>query len=209
VDRTAASDPPPRYYFTKDRLNSTRELVSASATVVTSYDYDVWGSPTESHLSGNISTHYQFTGRPYREASSLHYYRARYLAHNVGRFISRDPLWHLTRRAVQLYPYVGNNPATFVDPSGLLGEMQTGFEVGQEGESEGGDVPDCCSQCIPTHCDFVTGCYITMTCVNCVCHYDVDCTVDCRTMLQQAWRVVKGWWEDWFEMPDRTGTQHM
>jgi len=119
VDRTADSDPPPRYYFTKDWLSSTRELINASATVMTTYDYDVWGSPTETHLSGSVSTHYQFTGRPYREASSLHYYRARYLAHNAGRFISRDPLWHLTRRLVQLYPYVGNNPATFVDPSGL------------------------------------------------------------------------------------------
>jgi len=59
VDRTADSDPPPRYYFTKDRLNSTRELINASATVMTSYDYDVWGSPTESHLSGNISTRYR------------------------------------------------------------------------------------------------------------------------------------------------------
>ena len=62
VDRTAASDPPPRYYFTKDRLNSTRELINASATVVTSYDYDVWGTPTESHLSGNISTRYRHMG---------------------------------------------------------------------------------------------------------------------------------------------------
>ena len=62
VDRTAASDPPPRYYFTKDRLNSTRELISASATVVTSYDYDVWGTPTESHLSGNLSTRYRHAG---------------------------------------------------------------------------------------------------------------------------------------------------
>ena len=58
VDRTADSDPPPRYYFTKDRLNSTRELISASATVMSSYDYDVWGTPTESDLSGNVSTSY-------------------------------------------------------------------------------------------------------------------------------------------------------
>jgi len=62
VDRTADSDPPPRYYFTKDRLNSTRELINASATVMTRYDYDVWSVTSEAHLVGSVSTRYRAGG---------------------------------------------------------------------------------------------------------------------------------------------------
>jgi len=48
--------------LTKDRVNSTRELISASETVMASCDYDLWGTPTETHLSGNVSTMYRGAG---------------------------------------------------------------------------------------------------------------------------------------------------
>ena len=32
----------------------------------------------------------------------------------VGRFLSKDPVWHMNR-----YPYVGNNPVRLRDPNGL------------------------------------------------------------------------------------------
>jgi len=119
IDRTA--DPNITHYFMRDRLGSTRELVNASETVNTRYAYDVWGAPTETKLVGNVSTRYQFTGRSLDPTSGLYYYRARHYDHGIARFTSRDPLYHGARRHVDSYVYVGNNPATMVDPFGLWG----------------------------------------------------------------------------------------
>jgi len=99
VDRTADSDPPPRYYFTKDRLNSTRELINASATVMTSYDYDVWGTPTESHVSGDVSTRYRFSASETSDRAGLAWlgavYPIPYDAEYV-RWIASDQRWMRT-----------------------------------------------------------------------------------------------------------------
>jgi len=100
VDRTAASDPPPRYYFSKDRLNSTRELINASATVMTSYEYDVWGTPTESHLSGNVSTRYRFTASETSDRAALAWLGAVYpIPYDwvYCRWMSFDRRWERTR----------------------------------------------------------------------------------------------------------------
>jgi len=51
---------------------------------------------------------YSFTGREYDVETGLHYYRARYLDPNSGRFISKDPLGFEAGDPV-LYGYVGNN----------------------------------------------------------------------------------------------------
>jgi len=47
------------------------------------------------------------------------YYRARYYDANIGRFISEDPIGF--GGGINLYAYVGNSPATIIDPSGLVG----------------------------------------------------------------------------------------
>jgi len=70
VDRT--TDPDTAYYLTQDRLGSTRELVNGSETLNTRYDYNAWGDPTETHLSGNVSTDYRFRGW-YYASTSEHY----------------------------------------------------------------------------------------------------------------------------------------
>jgi len=118
IDRT--TEPNTSYYFTRDRLGSTRELVNTEETINARYAYDVWGDPTETQLSGSISTRKQFTGRPYSGTSALHNYRARYYANSVGRFVSRDPLYDMALTHVRNYAYVDNNPATMVDPTGLV-----------------------------------------------------------------------------------------
>jgi len=115
------TDPNVTHYFTRDRLGSTRELVNTSETVKTRYAYNVWGDPTETQLSGSVTTRYQFTGRSFDSTSDLYYYRARHYDNDVGRFTSRDPLYNGSRRHVDSYVYVGNNPATMVDPMGLMG----------------------------------------------------------------------------------------
>lgn len=50
--------------------------------------------------------------------ASPYYYRARYYEPRIGRFISNDPA--VFRGGLNLYAYVSNRPATFIDPNGLV-----------------------------------------------------------------------------------------
>jgi len=79
LDRT--TEPDTAYYVTRDRLGSTRELVSASETVNTGYAYDVWGKPTETQFSGSVSTDYRFRGWYYASTSD----------HYAGTGVDYDP----------------------------------------------------------------------------------------------------------------------
>ncbi len=69
-----------------------------------------------SRASTAFANPYAFTGRRFDPESGLYYYRARYYHVNLGRFLSRDPIW----ADRSLYSYVENNPTNAVDPSGLL-----------------------------------------------------------------------------------------
>ncbi len=54
---------------------------------------------------------------PSETETGLYYYRARYYDQNVGRLVSEDPIRF--GGGVSFYPYVGNHPLSFSDPTGL------------------------------------------------------------------------------------------
>ncbi|MCP4401561.1 MAG: RHS repeat-associated core domain-containing protein [bacterium] len=65
-----------------------------------------------------IENPYLFTGRRYDPESGNYYYRARIYSPELGRFLQTDPLGYVD--GLNLYAYVGNNPASWVDPLGLF-----------------------------------------------------------------------------------------
>ena len=69
LDRT--TEPSSPYYFMADRDKSTRELLDSSENVKTRYEYDVWGAPTETHLSGAVSTRYRARGKIHSDTTGL------------------------------------------------------------------------------------------------------------------------------------------
>jgi RHS repeat-associated protein len=71
----------------------------------------VYGNPG----SGNTGT-FQHTGQMYMPLLGLYYYRARYYSPQLGRFLQVDPVGY--KDDVDLYTYVGNDPADKSDPSG-------------------------------------------------------------------------------------------
>jgi RHS repeat-associated protein len=64
------------------------------------------------------SNEYKFTGKEWDEESDLYYSWHRYYSSEWGRFTQVDPLW-MKYPSVTSYQYCYNNPAKFIDPTGL------------------------------------------------------------------------------------------
>jgi RHS repeat-associated protein len=69
---------------------------------------------------GDVTTPYGFTGEM-EEPNNMVYLRARYYHHDLGRFISQDPVEGTLDdpKSLNLYAYANNNPVNRTDPSGL------------------------------------------------------------------------------------------
>jgi RHS repeat-associated protein len=108
-----------------DALGSTIALADANGSVQTFYTYDPFGTVT---VSGATNTNsYQFTGRESDGSTGLYFYRARYYSSAFSRFISEDPLGFPGGPEPNLYSYVGNDPVSLSDPSGLDPGNNCGF----------------------------------------------------------------------------------
>ena len=100
-------------YFLQDHLGSTVGLSDANGDISETNSYDSFGNPT----NGSFSTRYQFTGREWDPFSNHQFSRARWYDPAIGRFISDDPIG--LSGGINQYSYVGNNPVSATDPSGL------------------------------------------------------------------------------------------
>jgi len=85
--------------------------------VARTYRYDSFGRIISQ--TGTLDQPFTFTGREYDPETGLYYYRARYYDPKAGRFISKDPIG-FGGGDLNLFRYVGNDPANFTDPSGLF-----------------------------------------------------------------------------------------
>jgi RHS repeat-associated protein len=115
------------YYYHFDGLGSVVALSDVNNVVVESYSYDVFGAPTiydanNTEISPSaIGNPYMFTARRADDETALYYYRARYYAFDIGRFLQTDPIGYAD--GMNWYAYCGNNPIGSVDPMGLCKEQ--------------------------------------------------------------------------------------
>ncbi len=111
------------YYYTKDHLGSTRELLDGSGTLLTRYGYDSFGRTTTSYLSGTHDATFQWDEMMRHQASNLYLTRnvpgldGREYNTDTGDWISRDAAGE--RGGINLYGYCGNNPILYRDTFGL------------------------------------------------------------------------------------------
>jgi RHS repeat-associated protein len=104
------------YYYHYDGLGSTVAMTDSSGQIVNAYAYSPYGLVGAQETIPNAFT---YVGRygVMAEGNGLYFMRARYYDPQVGRFINKDPIGYMG--GMNLYGYVGNNPANLVDPLGL------------------------------------------------------------------------------------------
>jgi RHS repeat-associated protein len=101
-------------YLQHDQQSSTRVLTDAAGKVVGTYTYDPYGRAV-SH-TGSATTALRYDGQYIDTETGLYYLRARFYDPNTAQFITRDPLYAISRSA---YGYVDGGPLDGSDPTGL------------------------------------------------------------------------------------------
>ncbi|MFY7993706.1 MAG: RHS repeat domain-containing protein, partial [Bacteriovoracaceae bacterium] len=103
-------------------------ITNSSGNIIQHYVYSSFGKilkimngSVDNTANPLIKTNFAYTNREYDSESGLYYYRARYYAPDLGRFLTEDPHPGFIDFAVTVnnkFTYVANNPLTFTDPSG-------------------------------------------------------------------------------------------
>ena len=122
------------HFFLRDALGSTRQIIDQVGAVVKRYEYTAFGELySESGTIAAPPNNLLFTGRPLDRTSNRYDFRTRTYDPTAVRFLQPDPIYEglilsqcpacwqhpLELRSVMpLYTYVGNNPATYNDPTG-------------------------------------------------------------------------------------------
>ncbi|MCX5673920.1 MAG: autotransporter-associated beta strand repeat-containing protein [Planctomycetota bacterium] len=145
-------------YYTQDaNWNVTALVDSGTGAVVERYIYSAYGEvtvldedwdPVEGNESA-VANDRLFTGSALDSETGLYSSRVRDTYHpTLGRWLERDPAGYV--EGMNLYEYVGSNPANLTDPMGLCGGTapgpkgpqgavgSTGSDTGSSTGSEGG-----------------------------------------------------------------------
>jgi RHS repeat-associated protein len=94
-------------------------LTDRAGMVTDQYEYEAFGGLL--WQTGGTANPYRFTGERYDVDLELYYLRARWYNQGTGRFLTRDTYPINIHNPIELnrYVYTANNPANWVDPSGL------------------------------------------------------------------------------------------
>jgi RHS repeat-associated protein len=104
-------------YYSFDAIGNTAQLTATGGAVLNSCSYLPFGESLAATES--IANPFSFSGQfgSSQEGSGLVSMGARSYAPTQGRFVQSDPIG--LAGGTNLYAYAGNNPQSFVDPSGL------------------------------------------------------------------------------------------
>jgi RHS repeat-associated protein len=122
------------YHF--NHLGTTLFLTDAAGGVTDSYGYAPYGEMIKHYgPSDQPFTYVGEQGVRQESAAGLYHMRARYYDARAGAFLSRDPAWPWVGnpKASNPYQYAGQNPLSFIDPSGLDYTQVNGMKLANNG----------------------------------------------------------------------------
>lgn len=104
-------------FKSSDHLGSPRIITNASGALTGRTDLFPYG---EVWSETGTSTKYKFSGKESDSESGNDYFGERYLGNTDGRFLTVDPVIHLSDpQSFNAYAYTRNDPINMVDPNGM------------------------------------------------------------------------------------------
>ncbi len=108
-------------YFQPDIMGSPLFAASEAGNVLRYAPRDIWGG-LEQPVQGDmpeLEAAFGFTSYHYDPVIEKHFAQARFYDGTVGRMVSPDPV----KRGLNGYPYCGNDPVDYVDPTGEIAHI--------------------------------------------------------------------------------------
>ena len=102
-------------HFVPDPLGSVVRVRDTSGNTVYEAEYDPYGNVQSETGTNPSSLGYVGTLGYIKDSASSMYVRARYLLNNLGRWLTKDPLWP----SEPGYVYAGGYPTLLTDPIGM------------------------------------------------------------------------------------------
>ena len=111
-------------WYLTDNINSIRQVVSTTGSVLDAITYDPYGNIVSQTNAAN-APRFGFTGGTYDSITGSDQFVERPYKPSVGRFVSQD--WQGLRPDIDPYRYVGNQPSDEIDPLGAFGWRTLGY----------------------------------------------------------------------------------
>lgn len=112
----------PAYAVHTDHLGTPTQITNSAGTVIWQATYSPFGLATINNYvdgdSNKVELNIRFPGQYYDAETGLYYNWHRYYDPKIGRYITSDPLG--LSAGINTYGYVGGNPVSYSDPSGLI-----------------------------------------------------------------------------------------
>lgn len=109
-----------------DGAGSVAGLFNSSGTVVANYTYDPYGSTTASGPQAGVNP-FRFKGG-YQDPTGFYKFGTRFYNPTNATWTQQDAIAGTVQNpsAVNRYPYAGDNPVNFVDPTGNVTSVVIG-----------------------------------------------------------------------------------
>ncbi len=123
------------HYYLTDHLGTVRAILDENGTVLSTHDYEPFGTELEPFSSDLTENKYKYTGQERDYDTGMDYMHFRYYASTMGRFMKPDNMIPnaANPQSWNLYSYVNGNPVNFNDPTGhdLRGTQPHGMGMSQ------------------------------------------------------------------------------